>query len=98
MSLIATGITIATETATEIEIMIATETVVTTITTEFIGAEMETGMTAGFIAIGMEIATEGTTGTGEMTAAMIEATAAITGVGTGVAGFTGTAVTGFTRN
>lgn len=65
--------------------MIATEIAVTTITTEFIG-------------IGMEIATEGTTGTGEMTAAMTEATAATTGVGTGVAGFTGTAATGFTKN
>jgi hypothetical protein len=95
MLLSATGTEIGIEIATGT--MIAIEIAVTTITTEFIGAGMETATTAGFIAIGMEIATEGTPGTGEMTAAMIEATAVTTGVGTGVAGFTGTAATGFTK-
>jgi hypothetical protein len=77
---------------------IAIETAVTTTTIEFIVAEMGTATTAVFIGIGMEIAIEDiTTGTGETTDAMIAETMATTGVGTDVAGFTGTAATGFTK-
>jgi hypothetical protein len=95
MLLSATGTEIGIEIATGT--MIATEIAVTTITTEFIGAGMETATTAELIGSGTEIATEGTTGTGEMTAAMTAVTAATTGVGMDVAGFTGTAATGFTK-
>ena len=71
--------------------MIATETGVTTITTESIGAEMGTAMTGEFIEIAT---TEDMDGTG----VTIAETMATTGAGTDGGGFTGTAATGFTKS
>jgi len=80
------------EIATEIERgnTIATEIAATT-TTGSIGITMGTGMTAESIATAM---------TADITAAMttIAVLTATIGAGTGVAGFTGMAATGFTKN
>jgi hypothetical protein len=70
--------------------MIATETGVTTITTESIGTGTETATIGEFIETAM---TEDMDGTG----ATIAETMATTGAGTDGGGFTGTAATGFTK-
>ncbi len=86
-----TEIEIATEIEIEIGATIATEIAATT-TTESIGITMGIGMTAESMETEMTDATW--TGMGDMIAAMT----ATTGAGMGVAGSTGMAATGFTKN
>jgi hypothetical protein len=83
---IATGI----ETGTVIEIEIAATTITGSIAT---GTEI--AMTAEFIET--EMIADITAGTGETTGGMIAAMTATTGAGMEDAGFTGMAVTGFTK-